>query len=245
MILWIRRNFLILITCLFTFGVLRLYYNNFDKTLSDDPQMWSSFGEFIGGSLGTFIGIVTVFLTYNIINNQLKDSEQTEFKYIFQLLFESIELKKGQAEYTMKNKSLSGSEAIIFITNDIQSLYTGSLNMFKSSGIDVPHKELIENAVSSVLEDIDYSTGPYMKTLHNCLKVIDSYCLEKHKKDYVNLIRNNMDDTDLVFVFYNCLASDEFKEFKERIEKFSFLKDINHSEFPEKLKELYSIRAFE
>jgi hypothetical protein len=84
-----------------------------------------------------------------------------------------------------------------------------------------------------------------MKVLHNCLKAIDKHCIEERQEAYSSLLRAQLHPNELVFIFYNAIASDDFRNFKARVEKYSILKDIADYELPQELREQYKSRAFE
>ena len=71
--------------------VLGVYFMNFSKGISSDNADWGTFGDFINGATAPIIGIIGVVLTYTILNNQNKESSQSEFKFMFEMMFNSSE----------------------------------------------------------------------------------------------------------------------------------------------------------
>ena len=105
--------------------------------------------------------------------------------------------------------------------------------------------ELFTQSFWSVYEDIKGSSSPYMKVLHNCLKAIDEHCIEERQETYSSLLRAQLHPDELVFIFYNGIASEDFRKFKLRLEKYSILKDVSDYDFPQELREKYNPKAFE
>lgn len=216
------------------------YFIHFSSGYSDKNDDWGTFGDFLGGSLSPLIGIITIILTYNIINNQSRESRQAEFKNIFQILFDSINNKIDIVERKGR-PNLSGKKAIFRINKDIESVYKSE----KRKNPNTDTLKVFKNSFWSVYDDIKGSSSPYMKVLHNCLKAIDRHCIEERQETYSSLLRAQLSPDELVFIFYNAIASDDFEKFKLRIEKYSILKDVYGYNFPQELRELYDPKAFE
>jgi hypothetical protein len=236
----IKRFWAIILVVLVYIFLLYKYFSHFNLDYSTENADWGTFGDFLGGSLSPLVGIISIFLTYNIINNQSKESRQEEFINIFKILFDSISKKEEIIERKGRPK-LSGKKAIARINKDIESVY-------KFEKRNNPKEDtflLFKKSFWIVYEDINGSSSPYMKVLHNCLKIIDKDCIEERQEAYSSLLRAQLHPDELVFIFYNAIASDDFKSFKTRIEKYSILKDIANYKFPEELREKYKIGAFE
>lgn len=237
---WIKRYWAIVFIIFVYVILLYKYFSHFNLGYSNENGDWGTFGDFLGGSLSPLIGIISIILTYNIINNQSKESRQTEFKNMFQILFDSISDKETIIERKGR-PNLSGKKALLRINKDIESVYKSERRKNPTDNA----LESFEKSFWSVYDDIKGSSSPYMKVLHNCLKVIDKHCLEERQEAYSSLLRAQLHPDELVFIFYNAIASDDFKSFKSRIEKYSILKDIAGYELPTELKEQYKPSAFE
>jgi len=238
---WIKRYWAIVLVILIYALLLYKYFSHFNTGYSEHNGDWGAFGDFLGGSLSPLIGIISIILTYNIINNQTIESRQTEFKNMFQILFDSISEKETIIERKGRPKNLSGKKALFRINKDIESVYKSEKNK-NPTGNTI---ELFEKSFWSVYDDIKGSSSPYMKVMHNCLKAIDKHCIEERQETYSSLLRAQLHPDELIFIFYNAIASDNFKNFKSRIEKYSILKDIASYELPQELKNLYDLSAFE
>jgi hypothetical protein len=186
------------------------------------------------------IGIIGVVLTYTILNNQNKESSQSEFKFMFEMMFsssekqiEKISFKKGRTTYT-------GRKAIEFLNNHIKGLIDFHIN----SGVTATD-DAVRSAFTSALSDAKDSFTPYMKNIHNCLKIIDMYCNEEHKKIYANLLRAHMSKSEMIFLLYNGVGKAEFSEFKKRIEDYTMLQDIyTDTRVIQSIKDLYLKKAY-
>jgi|GEM_PF-6183761 len=236
----IKRYSPLLLVIVVYIVLLYNYFSHFSSTYSDKNDDWGTFGDFLGGSLSPLIGIISIILTYDIINNQSRESKQAEFKNIFQILFDSISDKIEIIERKGR-PNLSGKKALFRINKDIESVYKSE----KKKNPEANSLDLFKKSFWSVHDDIKGSSSPYMKVLHNCLKAIDKHCIEGRQETYSSLLRAQLHPDELVFIFYNAIAHDKFKSFKSRIEKYSILKDVYNYDFPKELKKQYNLNAFE
>lgn len=219
---------------------LTFYFLNFSDRISNDNADWGTFGDFINGATAPVIGIIGVVLTYTILNNQNKESSQAEFKFMFEMMFsssekqiEKISFKKGRITYT-------GRQAIEILNKHIKGL----IDFHLKSGV-TGTDDAVRSAFISALSDANDTFTPYMKNIHNCLKIIDLHCDEKHKKTYANLLRANMSKSEMIFLLYNGVGKLEFVEFKRRIENYTMLQDIiNDNRVIQPVKDLYVRRAY-
>lgn len=237
----IIKQYWAIIIVIFVYGVLLfLYFNQFNQGWSIKNEKWGAFGDFLGGSLSPLIGIISIVLTYNIINNQNKENRQSEFKYMFEILFDSIDQKRSVIERKVRT-TLTGKKALSRINKDIKSVY----EFQKKQNPSQTELKSFRDAFWSVYDDIEASSSPYMKVLHNCLKSIDKNCAFERQEQYSSLLRAQLHADELIFIFYNGIASDDFLNFKNRIEKYSLLKEISGYPLLPELKAFYDPKAFE
>jgi hypothetical protein len=231
-----------LICFIFTILCVAGYIINFIGHISDNNSDWGTFGDYIGGITSPIIGIIGVILTFAILNNQNRESRQAEFKYMFQILFDSLEDRKELISIKKKRVTYRNKEALKRINIDLGTIVKSLRQRNPNRNI----QEIANEAFWSIYDDIDGTSASYMKNLHNCLKVIDTYCNDSHKKTYADLLRAQMDTEDMIFLLYNGIGSADFANFKLRIERYTMLQDIrNNTSISEDIKGLYSNTAYE
>lgn len=218
-------------------SLLFIYFKHFNSSnFSNEQSVWGTFGDFFGGTLSPIIGIFSIYLTYKIISKQNEDSEQNEFKNMFQILFDTL----PKAKESIVINRLEGQKAILKLNSELKKTYSRSyvINGQNSSNFQLN----IEKAFYIIREDSKNSFDPFMKNLYNVLKFIDSYCLDARKEDYVDLLRVQFNTHELVFIFYNAIGSRDHSNFKNLLIKFNFLKEVIFSdEINEELLILYNI----
>lgn len=232
----INYAIIIVFFCLITFVVLYLTYFNYN--FSKDQTHWGAFGDYINGITAPIVGVIGVVLTFTILNNQNNESSQAEFKFMFEVLFQSSEKQIEKINFKKGKKIYNGLKAIEMLNNHIAGLIKYNL---RNKSID----EAVKMAFSAALEDANYSFPAYMKNLHNTLKVIDNHCRAEHKMTYAHLVRANMNSHEIIFLLYNGIGKDDFSGFKGRIEKFSMLQEIYYdSSIRQDVKDLYDPKAY-
>ncbi|BFG70290.1 hypothetical protein KACHI17_11710 [Sediminibacterium sp. KACHI17] len=99
--------------------------------------------------------------------------------------------------------------------------------------------------------------GHYFRNLYRMIKLVDQtdffYNSEKVTKEeifkikyrYTSIIRSQISDYELLWIFYNCLSENGIDKFKPFIERYSFFKNIPVNLIADKIHvNLYEKRAF-
>ncbi len=99
--------------------------------------------------------------------------------------------------------------------------------------------------------------GHYFRNLYRMIKIVDEtdffYDIKKVSEDeifkikykYTSIIRAQISDYELLWLFYNCLSENGIEKFKIFIEQYALLKNIPLGLLPDQsLKDRYNITAF-
>lgn len=110
---------------------------------------------------------------------------------------------------------------------------------YKKMLIDLKKNEQnFEEVFNKHYNNFENDLGHYFRTLYRIIKIVDGadflYGKSLENKNeifeikymYVSILRSQISDYELAWIFYNCLTQKSSKEFKELIEKYSFLKNI-------------------
>jgi hypothetical protein len=217
------------------------YLWNFHDGISDSNSDWGTFGDFFNGVSGPLIGIIGVVLTYTIINNQTRESNQSEFKFIFELLFNATEREIEKIHFKKGRKTFQGRKAIEMMNHEIKGLVKFSIEKGNIPKIT----EAVKHCFTATRKDANYSFSTYINNIHNTLKAIDSNCNEEHKRTYATLLRMNMDTNQIIFLLYNGLGNSDYTEFKQLLQKFTILQAIQgDARVDSAIKDLYETKAF-
>lgn len=240
-----QNSFLIVV--IFNFIFLTLYIGFFSGGLSDNNSDWGSFGSFIGGIMAPIVGVLTIILTYSILNNQNKEFSQSEFRFMFEKLFNSINDQYELIQFEKGDQTFKGKEAIKRLNSDFFAVTEYLIRKEKEKEDReekqaIKYQPIVSKAFWSVYDDVNGCFATYMKNIHNCLKVIDLYCDQNHKETYSDLLRAQLGKEEMKFILYN---GSSFNDFKNRIEKYAILQDIrNTDEVNENVLKIYENKAF-
>jgi len=107
-------------------------------------------------------------------------------------------------------------------------------------------------------EDAQTDFGHYFRNLYRMIKLVDEtdffYDSKNISEDeifnikykYISIIRAQISDYELLWLFYNCLSSNGVERFKPFIEKYSFFNNLPKGHIPSKEHiELYSNLAYD
>jgi hypothetical protein len=100
--------------------------------------------------------------------------------------------------------------------------------------------------------------GHYFRNLYRIIKLVDSTQFSESllskaeqndeyliKYNYTCMIRAQLSDYELLWLFYNCLSLNGIEKFKPLVERYALFKNIPRSRIPnEKILELYAQSAF-
>jgi len=94
--------------------------------------------------------------------------------------------------------------------------------------------------------DFQNDAGHYFRNLYRIIKFIDKSNLTFDEKySYTSMVRSQLSDFELLWLFYNCLSNNGSEKFKPLIEQYTLFKNINIKYLANiNHKILYNNRAF-
>ncbi|MCD8418536.1 putative phage abortive infection protein [Tenacibaculum finnmarkense genomovar finnmarkense] len=97
-----------------------------------------------------------------------------------------------------------------------------------TSNLDLVNKTYLE-----VYDVVQTDFGHYFRNLYRMVKLVDNSTFSSNenedfnkKYEYTSIIRSQLSDYELLWLFYNCLSSNGIEKFKKLIEKYSLLKNV-------------------
>lgn len=210
-----------------------------------DSTLFGTYGDFIGGVLGTIFTIISVFFLLVTFRHQrivTKDNhKQMETQRFNDLFFELLHLYQSEVD------ELCGSSQII---DSMEKKDDGKIRVqgkdwnynnkdyfdFEKEKIQKKYrnrKSYIENIKQSVnyymLFYIENRSkiGAYFRTLYRIYELIDcsSEISEKQKKEYSKIVRAQLTESELFFIRYNAMTI-YGKSFVKYINKYNILKHL-------------------
>jgi len=184
---------------------------------------------------------------FSLLNIHHKIVSDIDYRY-----YKSREKDFGIASYSFQTKT-EDKEVVVIEGRDV---FRFRFNRFKESVIDgeMGWLELYKEHYEMAQTDF----GHYFRNLYRMVKLVETtdFFYDKNsisesgifktKYKYTSIIRAQVSDYELAWLFYNCLSSNGIEKFKPLIEKYSLLKNL-----PENLildvenhKSLYDSIAF-
>lgn len=143
------------------------------------------------------------------------------FKNSFRLLYLFLKIEKQR----LKNEKIEKNE----ILRVINIMTFSEISNYKS--VELTFYNEIYN---SFYAKYDTDFGHYFRSLYRLIKIVDEKKFSdniiedfKIKYSYTSIIRAQLSDAEIKWLFLNCLSDKGYKKFKPLVEKYSILKIIN------------------
>ena len=223
------------------------YFKIFQEDYIADYTILGTYGDFMGGVLGTIFGIISVLLVIRTFKYQQTSTDdnkkQLEIERFHDLFFELLHLYQSQVadlcgEFqdfkiinnqsceALKKPHLERVE-ITYNNKDFFDFEKEILqNQFKNKkSFDANQTEALKTYMFFYIKN-ENKTGAYYRTLFRIYNLIDEATLpEDLKKDYLKIIRAQLTESELFFLRYNALTY-YGHPFIRYINKYNILKHL-------------------
>ena len=200
---------------------------------ASSPEAFGLFGDYVGGVLGAFTGLVSVvflFFTYKkqieIFQEQKSQTELQQFENTFFNLLEIFDTLRQR----LNNKE-EKTEGLVFI-HSIRALIEDDINSVCNEADAFDTLNALETR--SRIEDI-YKTafiaesdqlGHYFRSLYHLLKYINEQCPKDKKKRYFDLVQAQMNTDELYLTCINGISNYGRKKLHPLLNNSSFLENL-------------------
>lgn len=155
--------------------------------------------------------------------------------------------KIGRDVFEYKYQYLLGD--IKSASEDLDSIKNSYINTYKSVQADFGHYFRNLYRIIKLVDETEFHTHSEFETSENDEKYFDmlKYTMANYKTryKYTSMIRSQLSDYELLWLFYNCLSDNGNEKFKPLIEKYSLLKNIPKDKLHNnKIEEEYKETAF-
>jgi hypothetical protein len=242
-IAWIFKLLLLAILFVFVFGMIAFFWERekFEFDYPIDASIWGSFGEWIGGVLGTMIAVFSIYLLIKTLNFQ-------------------IETLKSQIKSNEKINANNNRNTEIYILqqfhdtfNTLVSLYQNSIEDFKTDN-NIKGKKFFHEQVKELQNSFTASNGDYEKEvqlavnkfyefytkyreyasvyfrlLYRVFQHIDSFKIsedeisENKKIEYAKIVRCQLSEDEMFLLRYNAMTTSG-ENMKRFINRYNLLK---------------------
>lgn len=236
---WMKKywtEIAIVICSLISIFSISLYFINFSSnTLSCDRGHWGTFGDYVGGVLGTILSFFSVILIYATYKNQVSGFTLQQFESTF---FTLLQIQRDLL------KSLNGEFITFGQGNNFTSLTTTSeisdafisamakqiserMELIDLDSLKTPEEH--KNVINAIYDE-NYSgrkaeLGHYFRHLYHIFKYAhESKILDKKK--YIDIIQAQMSDDELYIAFYNGLSQYGNVRFFPLLDEYEFFENL-------------------
>lgn len=206
----------------------------FDNNYVVDSNLLGTYGDFVGGVLGTIFALISILILIKTFNQQKavteKNEEQIENQRFNDLFFELLRLYQSEiSELCETIKKEKGNETVII--------------NYKNKDFFDYEKTLLQRAfkpTTSYEKNIKKAINLYMlffiknrtkvaacfRTLYRIYDLLDNASLkEPVKKNYLKILRAQLTDSELFFIRYNGMTY-YGENFINYINKYHILKHL-------------------
>ena len=204
------------------FIIVYALHREYDENLPIDEGIFGAYGDFIGGVIGTFIALYSVYLLVRTLENQAGANETVIAANNAAIAASQMEgyLSQLQTFDSKFNSFLSSYfKAIDSYNIEIDGNRFNGRNAFekiaeKFINMDFENRnEYNRRNYAAVEEYVDFYAkertllSVHMRLLYLTMSVIsNSYLEEEEKVNYAKLVRGQMSDAEMIIVRYNCCS---------------------------------------
>lgn len=184
---------------------------------------------------------------FNILNLHHQIVSAIDYRY-----YKSKEKERGFFQRSVMTTTPEEKEAVTITGRDVfRHRYNLMLPKLKE------HPDKYEEIYLEHYEAAQTDFGHYFRNLYRMMKLVDQtdffYDSKKVTEDeifkikyrYTSIIRSQISDYELLWIFYNCLSENGIDKFKPFIERYSFFKNIPSNLIADKSHiDFYDKRAF-
>lgn len=248
-----KKKFYIFLTLIFigSAGIMFFWHKkpNFDFTL--DHSLWGTYGDFVGGVLGTIFMMITVLLMIKTFGQQRKDYEDNDKKQrnittqtrrfykkqnenniqsqqklneeirFNSLFFEMLRLYQQQVSFLYLAENKEIQGKLCF------NSWVEKLSSTKIKGTNREHidKEIAESFMCFYVENQTLISSIY-RTLYRIFDTVNYSLIDEDKKvGYIKIVRAQLSESEMFLLRYNAQTY-YGRNFIEYINKYNLLKHI-------------------
>lgn len=147
----------------------------------------------------------------------------------FSLLNLHTSLVKEIEIWSNTGRNIRGRECFGELWKELRSIYTDRIVPVK---VGRPYNEVCLITYREFSNSRQADVGHYFRTMYNIIKFVHTSDND-NKQVYINILRAQLSDAELLLLFYNCLGP-KGRNFKIYVEEYGLLKNLETSRLLEK-----------
>lgn len=193
------------------------------------------FGDYIGGTVGTVVGIISIFLLYETYTSQVKFARKQDaaakfqqFETTFFNLLEQQQMLREQLGGVIGDNNFQGLSYLKRLREDLSDALS-CLN-YRMDEITIDNKVLLKNVVNQLYLDFFLPNvshlGHYFRHIYHILKYVDDTHISEGK-GYVDILQAQLSNDELYLLAINGISNYGRRKMLPLMDKYSLLENLN------------------
>lgn len=193
------------------------------------------FGDYIGGTVGTIVGIISIYLLYKtytsqvlFARNQAVVERRQQFESTFFNLLEQQQRLREQLECKIGEEHFQGFSYLKRMREELSDALS-CLN-YRMEEVNVENKILLKNIVNQLYLDFFIPNvshiGHYFRHLYHIIKYVDESNVQDAKK-YVDILQAQLSNDELYLLAINGISNYGRRRMLPLMDKYSLLENFN------------------
>lgn len=202
---------------------------------TDSPTDFGTFGDYIGGTVGTIVGVISIFLLYKTYTSQVKYTrkqdaliKRQQFETTFFNLLEQQQIIKNHLKGEIGNEEYEGVFLLHKLRNDLSNAIS-NLNYIQDE-VKEGNEVMLKNKVNLLYADFFIpnvsNLGHYFRHQYHILKYINESRMP-NDKDYADLFQAQLSNDELYLIAINGISDYGRNRMLPLMDKYSILENFN------------------
>lgn len=193
------------------------------------------FGDYIGGTIGTIVGAISIYLVYITYTSQVKFArrqdeamKRQQFETTYFSLLEQQQMIRAQLKGKIGNDTYEG----ILYLQGLKAQLADALSVLNyiQNEVTEENKVMLKNRVNVLYMDFFLpnvsNLAHYFRHLYHILKYIDDSQLSDSKK-YADLLQSQLSNDELYLLAINGISNYGRKRMLPLLDKYGLLENYN------------------
>lgn len=202
---------------------------------AESSEDFGIFGDYIGGTVGTVVGIISVFLLYETYTSQVRFARKQDavakfqqFETTFFNLLEQQQMLREQLGGVIGDNEFQGLSYLKRLREDLSDALS-CLN-YRTDEITADNKVLLKNVVNQLYLDFFLPNvshlGHYFRHIYHILKYVDDSHIPE-VKGYVDILQAQLSNDELYLLAINGISNYGRRKMLPLMDKYSLLENFN------------------
>lgn len=202
---------------------------------AESSRDFGIFGDYIGGTVGTIVGIISIYLLYKtytsqvlFARNQAIVEKRQQFESTFFNLLERQQSLREQLECKIGEEHFQSFSYLKRMREELSDALA-CLN-YREEEVTVENKILLKNIVNQLYLDFFIPNvshlGHYFRHLYHIIKYVDESNLQDAKQ-YVDILQAQLSNDELYLLAINGISNYGRRKMLPLMDKYSLLENFN------------------